>query len=68
MGIAPLASLPEAERKRSFLWRLKDDGRIDHLVVSVYLRERAANFSSVKFGSWDPSATDGGSEQSLTVL
>lgn len=60
LGLGPLANLDANDRKKSFLWRLKEDGRIDNLIVSVYLRERASNFSSVKFGSWDPSATENG--------
>lgn len=38
------------------------------MIVSVFLRERASNYSSVKFGSWDPSATTDGTDQALSIL
>jgi hypothetical protein len=52
VGIQPY-TVNSADKKRSFLWNLYDQGLIDHCVVSIYVREETGNSSVVKFGSYD---------------
>jgi hypothetical protein len=37
--------------EKNFIWQLKNQGKIDHMVVSFYTDQDS---SFVKFGSWDP--------------
>ena len=43
----------EDNKEKNFLWRLKQDGIIEHLIVAVYTRMETNIQSSIKFGSWD---------------
>ncbi len=36
--------------------QLKNAGKIEHLILGMYLRAENGNSSNVKFGGWDPSA------------
>jgi hypothetical protein len=37
----------------NFMWQLKNQGKIDHNVVSFYIRATEGNYSTAKFGSYD---------------
>lgn len=56
LGIAPLGNVVGMDYEKNYLWKLQKDGLIDHMTVSIYLREHTGNLSSIKFGSYDPSA------------
>ena len=54
LGIQPYTANLQ-NKQRSFLWRLKEDGVIEHLVIAFYVRQGGGNKSFIKFGSHDPS-------------
>lgn len=39
---------------------MKNQGKIDHLIFGLYIREEYGNSSNIKFGGWDPSALQPG--------
>ena len=52
VGIQPW-TVNSADKEKSFLYQLYNQGMIDHAVVSLYVREEGGNSSVVKFGSYD---------------
>ena len=52
IGIAPY-SYNLDNRHQNFLWQLKKDKKIDHMIVSFYVKMEAGNSSIIKFGSYD---------------
>lgn len=61
IGIAPYAQ-DYNKRKENFLWQLKQDKKIDHMIVSFYVKMESGNSSIIKFGSYDKLALKEGSE------
>ena len=61
IGIAPYAQNYN-NRHQNFLWQLKQDKKIDHMVVSFYVKMESGNSSIIKFGSYDKLALQPGSE------
>ena len=53
MGIGPYTANLE-DKRLSFLWQLKDSGFVDHIVVSIYMKNYQE--SIIKFGSYDKNA------------
>ena len=45
----------ESEKETNFMYKLKADGKIDHLVFSLFVDGINGNYSSIKFGSYDKS-------------
>lgn len=58
IGFAPYSDT-DSVKQRSFLYQLKQQGMIDHCIVSFYVKPESGNTSQIKFGSWDKSAFDG---------
>jgi hypothetical protein len=56
IGLAPWNTLLGGDKTRNFMTGLKENGIIDHMVVSIYIREHSGNSSHIKFGSYDPHA------------
>lgn len=60
IGLAPPISI--MDKPTSLLSQAKDDGLIDHMVFSLYTDLDQSMQSTIKFGSYDPSAiSQGGS-------
>ena len=55
VGIMPYTSTTENRFEESFLYNLKKDGIVDHLIVSVYVNSETGK-SMVLFGNWDKHA------------
>ena len=55
LGLAPIYNT-QAPQKSNFLLQLKEQGKIDHLIVGIYMTNNAGNSSNIKFGGWDQSA------------
>lgn len=60
IGIAPYtADLPN--KKQNFLYQLKDQGILDHITVSFFIKTARGDYASaIKFGSYDHSGIDPG--------
>lgn len=52
IGVAPYATLTLPDRERNFMYQLKKNGYIDHLVVAFYTTGERQT-SLVKFGNYD---------------
>lgn len=52
MGLAPYTSLPD-QKERNFMYQLKQNGYIDHIVFSAYLSMGYGNTTHIKFGAFD---------------
>lgn len=61
IGIAPYAQ-DYNHRHENFLWQLKQDKKIDHMVVSFYVNMKSGNSSLIKFGSYDKIGLNTGKE------
>lgn len=44
------------------MYMLYKQGFIEHYIVSIYMRQKSGNFSSVKFGSYDEGAIAPGND------
>ena len=59
LGIAPYDHGEAARREMSFLYQLKKNKMIDHIIISFYVRPGEGKNSQIKFGSYDKSAFTG---------
>jgi hypothetical protein len=60
IGIGPYTMAgSQEERRKSFMLQLKQQGLIDHAIVSIFVRGSNDSLSHIKFGSWDINNTDG---------
>jgi hypothetical protein len=66
IGIKPVFSLGEAEKNENLIYKAKQDGVIDHMVVSFYTDVKEGNHSIIKVGGWDQIAIQENNE--LTML
>ena len=64
LGLKPLKSAGD-KKKWTFLQQLRDQGKIDHYVFSLYIREHKNNYSSVKFGSYDTKGIQNGGKLAI---
>jgi len=55
IGLAPIYNDPSS-KDTNFMYQLKQQGLIDHLVFSVYLKPNSEETSFIKFGSMDADA------------
>ena len=55
VGIMPYTSTTESRYEESFLYNLKRDGIIDHIIVSFYVNNETGK-SMVDFGGWNKHA------------
>lgn len=65
IGIAPLRAAGAQNSNKNFLFQLKEQGKIDHMTISFYVREHSGNYSSVKFGSYDASGIAPGTKMAI---
>lgn len=63
LGVAPVRSA--ADRSKTLMQQLKDQGKIDHMIMSLYVREHSGNYSSVKFGSYDKKGIADGASMAI---
>ena len=61
IGIAPYAQNYN-NRHENYLWQLKQDKKIDHMIVSFYVKMESGNSSIIKFGSYDKIALKEGAK------
>lgn len=54
LGFGPYSSTLKEENSENILWHLKNEGIIDHSIISLYLRKDGT--SIIKFGGYDKSA------------
>lgn len=72
LGLAPYTASKEFLKDRNFMYQLKKNGYIDHIVFSVYMSMKEGDtkqYSHVKFGGWDKEGIDNStSPEGLTFL
>jgi hypothetical protein len=67
LGLAPY-NKATAETDRSFLYQLKKNKYIDHIIFSVYLKMEYGNTTHIKFGGYDDEGIIGGNPYDLDFL
>lgn len=67
VGLAPYVK-ETAVIDRSFLYQLKENKYIDHIIFAVYLKMEYGNTTHIKFGGYDQEGIIGGNSYDMTFL
>jgi len=62
LGFKPHFVLDQRKKDMNVMYRLKDKGRIDYNILSVYVSEEEGKSSIIKFGGWDQISLKNGTE------